>query len=398
MALACALSQALGGQARIVLLDRTPQGSAGAAPVTDPRASALSAASRHVLSRLGIWSDVADEAQPVTAIEITDSPLEAGLRPVLLTYDNHLAATGEPASHILPNAILLHALSRAVLRAPGVTLRAPAEIVGLSQRGGGLATLQLSDGREIAASVIVAADGRQSPVREAAGIRCVGWRYAQTGIVTTVAHERPHGGVAVQHFLPAGPFAILPLTGDRSCITWSEAAAEAERILARDDAGFLDEVDRRFGGRLGDIRLAGPRRSWPLDMHLARRFIAPRVALIGDAAHGVHPIAGQGLNLALRDVAALAECIVESLRLGLDAGDAMALERYERWRRLDATLSTATFDTLNRLFSNDLGLLRSAREAGLGLVDRIPALKRLLVEEAAGLTGELPRLVRGEPI
>jgi 2-octaprenyl-6-methoxyphenol hydroxylase len=231
-----------------------------------------------------------------------------------------------------------------------------------------------------------------------AGIKTVGWDYPQAGIVTVVAHERPHGGKAVQHFLPAGPFAILPLTGNRSCITWSENREEAERILALDDAGFLAEIDRRFGGKLGALSLTGPRQSWPLSLHLARALVASRVALVGDAAHVVHPLAGQGLNLALRDVAALAEVLADAARVGLDLGDATALARYERWRRFDSWMSAAAFDGLNRLFSNDVTLLRSAREFGLGLVDRLPGLKQMFVTEAAGLSGEVPRLLKGEAV
>jgi 2-octaprenyl-6-methoxyphenol hydroxylase len=224
----------------------------------------------------------------------------------------------------------------------------------------------------------------------------VRWSYPQVGIVTTVRHAEPHHGRAVQHFLPAGPFAILPLTNNRSCITWTEKAEVARAILARDDAGFLAEVEKRFDYRLGAVTLAGPRASWPLDMHVARALVADRFALIGDAAHGVHPIAGQGLNLGLRDVAALTEVVADAARLGLDIGSAAVLERYERWRRLDAAVSAATFDALNRLFSNDSTLLRSARDFGLGLVERMPALKQLFVTEAAGLTGEVPKLLRGE--
>jgi len=235
-------------------------------------------------------------------------------------------------------------------------------------------------------------------MREAAGIKIIGWNYAQTGIVTTVRHDRPHQGRAVQHFLPAGPFAILPLTGNRACITWTEDAREAARILALDDAGFVAEVEKRFGGKLGAIALDGPRQSWPLELHLARRYVGPRFALVGDAAHGVHPLAGQGLNLAFRDVAALTEVVVEAVRLGFDAGDAQALTRYERWRRFDSAISAATFDGINRLFANDATLLRSAREVGLGVVDRIPALKRFFVSEAAGLTGNVPRLLKGEAV
>jgi 2-octaprenyl-6-methoxyphenol hydroxylase len=235
-------------------------------------------------------------------------------------------------------------------------------------------------------------------LREAAGIKIVGWGYGQTGIVTTIAHSRPHGARAVQHFLPGGPFAILPLPENRSCITWSEDAAEAQRILALDDMAFLAEVEKRVGGRLGTLELAGPRQSWPLEMHLARSYVARRFVVIGDAAHGVHPIAGQGLNLAFRDVAALTEVLADAARLGLDLGNGEVLARYERWRRFDSAVSAATFDGLNRLFSNDWTLVRAARDFGLGLVDRMPGLKAFFVREAAGLSGELPRLLKGEPV
>jgi 2-octaprenyl-6-methoxyphenol hydroxylase len=259
-------------------------------------------------------------------------------------------------------------------------------------------TVDLADGSRLRAALLVAADGRRSRLREAAGIKMVSWSYPQTGIVVTVRHEKPHHGRAVQHFLPGGPFAILPLTGNRSCITWTEGADRAREILALDDAGFLGEVDRRFDYRLGGVALAGPRAGWPLDMHLARAIVADRFALIGDAAHGVHPIAGQGLNLGLRDVAALAEVIADAARLGLDIGSLATLERYERWRRLDSAISAAAFDALNRLFSNDVTVLRTARDFGLGLVDRMPGLKQLFVAEAAGLTGEVPKLLRGHAL
>jgi 2-octaprenyl-6-methoxyphenol hydroxylase len=244
----------------------------------------------------------------------------------------------------------------------------------------------------------VAADGRTSRLREAAGIGVVGWTYAQVGIVATVGHKRPHRGRAVQHFLPSGPFAILPLPGNRACITWTEEEQEGRRIAALDDAGFLVEVEKRFGFRLGEIELLGLRGLWPLEMHLARALAAPRLALIGDAAHVVHPIAGQGLNLGLRDVAALTEVVADAARLGLDIGSAIVLARYERWRRTDAAISAAAFDGLNRLFSNDWAVLRTARSAGLGIVERLPALKQFFVAEAAGLTGEVPKLLRGERV
>ena len=213
-----------------------------------------------------------------------------------------------------------------------------------------------------------------------------------------VSHSRSHGGRAVQHFLPAGPFAILPMTGNRSSIVWTEHKARAAEILRGGDAAFLSELTTRFGHRLGDIAVVGPWQSFPIDMQLARSFVADRFALIGDAAHVVHPLAGQGLNIGMRDVAALTETIVEAARLGLDIGAATQLERYERWRRFDSAFSAAVMDGLNRLFSNDNAPLRALRDFGLGVVDRAPALKRFLAREAAGATGEVPRLLKGERI
>jgi 2-octaprenyl-6-methoxyphenol hydroxylase len=392
LAIACALSDALGPSFKIALTERVA--SASARP--DARAFALSAASKHLLEAIGVWPAIAADAQPVADIEITDSSLEAGVRPVLLTYDNNTQA-GEPATYIVPVGPLTAALRAKAEACSSITMLVPAEATGFTTDETG-ARVQLAGGREIIASLVVAADGRKSPLREAAGIKVIGWNYAQTGIVTTVRHERPHQGRAVQHFLPAGPFAILPLTGNRACTTWTEDAREAARILALDDAGFLAEVEKRFGGKLGAVALDGPRQSWPLELHLARRYVGPRFALVGDAAHGVHPLAGQGLNLAFRDVAALTEVVVEAVRLGFDAGDAQALTRYERWRRFDSAISAATFDGINRLFASDATLLRSAREVGLGVVDRIPALKRFFVSEAAGLTGDVPRLLKGEAV
>jgi 2-octaprenyl-6-methoxyphenol hydroxylase len=394
LALGCALSQALGPRLKIALID--PGTGSDAAAQSDSRASALSAGSKRMLDVLGVWTSVAAEAQPVASIEITDSSLEAGVRPVLLTYDNTTGA-GEPATYIVPNNVLNQALRAAVSRIPSVQHISPSAARDF-EVGETEVRVRLGDGAELAASLLVSAEGRNSQLREAAGIKVVGWDYPQIGIVTTVRHERPHQARAVQHFLPAGPFAILPLKGDRACITWTEDAGEARRILALDDAGFLEEVDKRFGGKLGTVTLDGPRQSWPLKMHLARRYVGRRFALVGDAAHGVHPLAGQGLNLAFRDVAALTEAVTDAVRLGFDPGDAQALLRYERWRRFDSVISAATFDGLNRLFANDLTLLRSGRELGLGLVDRIPALKRFFVGEAAGLTGELPRLLKGEAV
>jgi 2-octaprenyl-6-methoxyphenol hydroxylase len=244
----------------------------------------------------------------------------------------------------------------------------------------------------------VAADGARSAIRERAGIATHGWDYGQSGIVTTVAHEREHKGRAEEHFLPAGPFAILPLKGKRSSLVWTEASAEADRIIALPDDAFLAELEKRFGLHLGDIAIAGPRRAFPLGLAVARSFIGERLALVGDAAHVIHPIAGQGLNMGLKDVAALAEVIVDAARLGLDPGAAHVLERYQRWRRFDTMTMGVATDGLNRLFSNRSDLLRVIRDVGLGLVDRAPALKHLFTREAAGLAGDVPRLLRGEAL
>jgi 2-octaprenyl-6-methoxyphenol hydroxylase len=213
-----------------------------------------------------------------------------------------------------------------------------------------------------------------------------------------VKFEEPHNGVAIQHFLPGGPFAILPLTANRACITWSAGKEEAARMAALDDVGFLSELDLRIGGRFGAIALDGPRQSWPLDLRLPRRLISPRFALVGDAAHGVHPIAGQGVNLAFRDAAAMVEVLADAGRIGLDLGNGTHLERYQRWRRFDSTMSASLYDGLNRAFSADSMVLRAGRGAALGVLDRIPSLKDMIISEAAGVTGDLPKLARGEAV
>lgn len=393
LAMALALAEGLGPTARIALV--TPQ-AAPLAPRAGARAVALSAAAIRMLDQLGVWSLCAGEAQPVTAIDITDSSLEAGIRPVLLSYDNVLGSA-EPASQIVPDGALDFALSTAVSSRPAIERIAGSTIASFISGPFGV-NVSLSSGRTLAAPLLIAADGRRSGLRDMAGIRTTGWPYHQTGITVITRHERPHEGRAVQHFLPSGPFAMLPLPGNRTCITWTEEEKEAIRLMALEDAAFLAELERRAGGRLGAFTLEGQRQSWPLDVFIARTFIAPRFALVGDAAHGVHPIAGQGLNLGLRDVAALAEVLTDAARVGLDIGHGSVLDGYERWRRFDTLTSAAGFDALNRLFSTPSGLRRAAREAGLGLVDRMPGLKRHLVAEAAGDTGNVPRLMRGERI
>jgi 2-octaprenyl-6-methoxyphenol hydroxylase len=256
----------------------------------------------------------------------------------------------------------------------------------------------LGDSTAISVGLLVAADGARSRLREHAGIATRGWSYGQSAIVTTVAHERSHEGRAEEHFLPGGPFAILPLRHNRSSIVWTEETAEAERIVALPEGDFHDELEKRFGLRLGEITVTEPRRAYPLGLWVARSFIADRLALIGDSAHVIHPIAGQGLNMGLRDVAALAEAVVDAVRLGVDPGDADVLERYQRWRRFDTMTMCVSTDGLNRLFSNRSDTLRLLRDLGLGVVERLPALKRLFIREAAGLVGDVPKLLRGETL
>ena len=393
LSLALALTQALEG-IRIAIVDPAPR-EPDEPLLDDPRAFSLSASSRRLLEAIGIWPMIADAAQPVARIEVTDSELDAGIRPTLLTYSNEIE-DGSAASFIVMGAPLRGALDAVARETPEITF-ITATATGY-EAGAHDACVKLAGGGSVRGSLVVAAEGRRSTLREAAGIKLVTWDYDQTGIVVTIAHERPHEGRAVQHFLPSGPFAILPLPGNRSCITRSETTGETRRFLALEGAAFLRVVDKRCCGMLGSLSLAGPRASWPLSMHLARNYVAPRLALIGDTAHGVHPIAGQGLNLGLRDVAALAQVIAEAMRVGLEPGNAETLRQYERWRRFDSTVSTLAFDGLNRLFSNDWTLVRAARDVGLGVVDRLPFVKRMLVSEAAGVTGDVPRLLRGEPL
>ncbi|MEQ1612573.1 MAG: FAD-dependent monooxygenase, partial [Hyphomicrobiaceae bacterium] len=309
LSVALGLAREIGPDLRIAVVDRAagpaqPPATEGA----DPRASAISAGSINLLRALGIWRQVEDAATPVTSIELTDSSLNAGVRRPLLTYDN-VAADGEPASYILPNAELAVALERSVTACASITRVFSASVSGF-QTDAGRSVVVFDDGRRFETEFAIAADGRRSGLREAAGIGTVGWDYDQTGIVTTITHDADHHNRAIQHFLPGGPFALLPLKGGhRSCITWSETATEAKRIMALDNAAFLEEVDVRVAGRLDTVKLDGPRKSWPLEAHLARSYIGTRLAVIGDAAHGVHPIGGQGLNLGFRDVAALIECI-----------------------------------------------------------------------------------------
>jgi len=389
LALALALRQGLGSSFRIVVAD--PAFAADAR--TDPRASAIAAAARRMFETLGVWDAVVANAQPILDMIVTDSKLKDAVRPVFLTFAGEVEPD-EPFAHMIENAPLNAALA-AKARMLGIDLRATA-VTGFEHHG--RIIVSFGDGGATSASLLVAADGARSRVREQAGIASHGWSYGQSAIVTTVAHEREHDGRAEEHFLPAGPFAILPLKGRRSSLVWTETDAEAARIIALPETEFHAELERRFGLHLGEIGVAGARHAYPLGLFIARSFVAERIALAGDAAHVIHPIAGQGLNMGLRDVAALAEAIVDAARLGLDPGGADVLERYQRWRRFDTMAMGVATDGLNRLFSNESDVLRLMRDVGLGLVDRMPALKSFFIREAAGVTGEVPKLLRGEAL
>jgi 2-octaprenyl-6-methoxyphenol hydroxylase len=390
LALAIALRQGLGEAFNVTVIDP------GLAHATskDPRASAIAAAARRLFEAIEVWDAVAADAQPILDMVVTDSKLDDVVRPTFLTFGGEVEE-GEAFAHMVENRHLVDALV-AKAKELGIDLRA-GSVMGFENAGSAI-NVALAGGETISARLLVGADGARSQIRERAGIATHGWSYDQSAIVTTVAHERDHNGRAEEHFLPAGPFAILPLTGKRCSIVWTEDTREAERIIALPDDQFHAELEKRFGLQLGDIAVAGPRRAFPLGLFTARRFIAERLALIGDAAHIIHPIAGQGLNMGLRDVAALAEAIVDAARLGLDIGAADVLERYQRWRRFDTMTMGVATDGLNRLFSNHSDVLRLARDIGLGLVERLPALKRIFIREAAGFTGEVPKLLKGEAL
>ena len=393
LALGIALRQALGENFAVTIAD--PAFARG--HMADTRASAIAAAARRLFQIIGVWEQVADEAQPILDMVVTDSRLEDVVRPAFLSFGGEVAH-GEPFAHMIENGPLMRALMDKA-QETGVDLRA-ARVTDFSvpSSASHRIEVELSDGARISARLLVGADGARSAIREHAGIATHGWDYGQSGIVTTVAHERDHHGRAEEHFLPAGPFAILPLKGRRSSLVWTEETREAERIIALEDAQFQAELERRFGLHLGEIKAEGPRRAFPLGLAVARSFIAERIALVGDAAHVIHPIAGQGLNMGLKDIAALAEAIVDAARLGLDPGGAGVLDHYQRWRRFDTMAMGIATDGLNRLFSNRSEILRAVRDLGLGLVDRVPALKHLFIREAAGLVGDVPKLLRGEAL
>nr|WP_251133975.1 FAD-dependent monooxygenase [Rhodomicrobium sp. Az07] len=398
LALARALEASAPGAFAIAVIEQRTL----AAATADPRTVALTASAKAMLEATGIWERIADKAEPIRRIVLTDSPLESPVRPGLIGLDADDTPTGAPTAYVIENAALLPALLASLEGLPNVSFFAPDAIDHFETRDE-VVSIGLRSGAALSARLLVAADGRNSAARETIGIGTQSWPSDKVGIVATVGTERPHNGTAWQHFLPAGPFAILPMTtapdgGNRASVVWTEDAAVARGILAQDRETVLTELSRRFGPELGALTLLSNPLAFPLSMVLAREFVRPRFALVGDAAHGLNWIAGQGLNHGLKDVAALAETLVDAARLGLDIGDVTILRRYERWRRFDVVTSAFSGAALNAFFSNDWTGLRMLRNAGLRTLDGIGRLKTLFMNEAAGRTGEVPKLLRGEAL
>jgi 2-octaprenyl-6-methoxyphenol hydroxylase len=399
--LALALTQ---GGLSVAIVDVTAPDTR-AAPTFDGRTSAVAFANFRQWRALGVGEGLSAQAQAITDILITDGPAPGAGRgppiPAFLHFDVDEVASetcGEPLGWVLENRHIRAALNAALAQSPVATVLGALDGVSADAAG---AAVTLRDGQTLRAAVVIGADGRASRVRTASRIGVQGWAYNQSSVSTTLALEQPHGGVAHQHFLPGGPLAILPLVGDasaehRASLVWTELTSRADALVAASTQAFEAHLARRFGEMLGRPRLIGPRVAYPLRLQVADRITGDRTALIGDAAHVIHPIAGQGLNLGLKDVGALAEVLIAAARIGEDIGSAMVLDRYARWRRFDgAGLAMAT-DLLTRLFSNDLAPLRLARDLGLTAVNRMPRLRRLFMQEAGAGLGDLPRLLRGE--
>ncbi len=377
---------------RVCIIDRLPRDTRTDTGF-DGRSYALALASVRLLRAVGLWADVAEHAQPMLQIKVTDGRAGEGAAPWMMHFD-HAEIEEGAMGQMVEDRHLRAAVLKHLDQSDRITQISGEAVVAQSPAPDGI-TLTLSSGKTVRSRLVIGADGRASGTAERAGIKRTGWPYGQTAVVCAVRHEQPHGGVAHQFFMPNGPLAILPLTHNRSSIVWSETDTRAQMLAALPDDAFLDELRPAFGSFLGEIALEGQRFTYPLNLTLAESLIADRIALVGDAAHGVHPIAGQGLNAGLRDVAALVDVLSDAKRTGQDFGGRQVLQAYQQWRRFDtATLALAT-DTFNRLFSNDNPLLRAARDMGMGVVNAIPGLRRGFVREAAGLTGDLPSLMRG---
>ncbi|MDG1431997.1 MAG: UbiH/UbiF/VisC/COQ6 family ubiquinone biosynthesis hydroxylase [Paracoccaceae bacterium] len=362
----------------------------------DGRSYALALASKRLLQAIGVWEAVEDQSQPMLDIKVSDGRAGEGAGPFFLHFDHREIEEG-PMGYMLEDRYLRRALLEAMDREPRITQCFDARVEAQTISANGV-LVSLADGTVRTGRMLVGADGRSSSTAQRAGIGRTGWGYGQTALVACVAHEHPHEGVAHQFFMPPGPLAILPLPGNRSSIVWSETDVRAQEIHALNEEDYLDVLRPRFGDFLGDISLQGARFTYPLNLTLANSFIGDRLALIGDAAHGMHPIAGQGLNAGLRDVGALAEVISDAANRGENFANALVLKRYQQWRRFDtATLAVAT-DGVNKLFSNDNPILRVGRDIGMGIVNAMPGLRRSFIREAAGLTGDLPKLLKGQSL
>jgi 2-octaprenyl-6-methoxyphenol hydroxylase len=357
----------------------------------DGRTTALAFCSKQVLAGAGVWPHMAEDAEPILDIRVVDQE-----SPLFLHYDHTDVGIG-PFGWIADNAVIRRALFARVAELPNLRHIVPASVTRIERDAGG-AKVTLADGRVVKARLVVGADGKNSFCRKSAGITVTTWAYDQSAMICNIAHDQPHGGVAVEKFLPGGPFAILPMTDNRSSIVWSEKKALVPKYLDMSTEAFTAELQRRVGTWLGPIRVVTKRSAWPLSVLHADSYVAPRLALVGEAAHAMHPIAGQGLNMGLRDVAALAEVIVDAHRLGLDVGGPEPLARYQRWRRFDNLSLITVTDLLTRLFSNDFGPLKLARDLGMAAVNRMPPLKKFFMRHAMGMVGELPRMIRGEPL
>lgn len=398
---AFALAAAQGGL-KVALVDPQPF-EAQMAPTFDGRSTAIAYSTFRMLDALGVGESLRPHACRMDHILVTDGrrPGAASRRPsaAFLRFDADEIADrtdGEPLGYMVENRRIRAALAEAVTRA-GLAVLAPASVADVQVDAGGAAVV-LADGSRLRAALAVGAEGRGSRVRAAAGVQTLGWGYGQSGVVATVGLGRDHGNVAHEYFLPDGPFAILPLTEQRASLVWTESTRRAEALKTASDAAFHAHLMRRFGAFLDGVTVQGPRFVYPLSLSLAERLTAPRVALIGDAAHAVHPVAGQGLNMGLKDAAALAEVLIEAARNGEDIGAETVLDRYARWRRFDNTALAAGFDGFVRLFSNDLPPVRLARDLGMAAVNRIGPLRRAFMQEAGGGLGDLPRLLRGQPV
>lgn len=391
---AAALALAQIGQ-DVILIDAQPK-EIFKAPEFDGRGYALALTSKNMLNVLGVWAEVADNSCPMLDIKVSDGRAGEGAGPFFVHFD-HTEIEEGPMGYMLEDRFLRQALLRAIEKNPTILHLDQTTVVDQTIDAGGV-SVELASGKTLTAKLLIGCDGRKSQVAARAGIKRSGHDYNQTSLVCAIKHELAHNNTAHQFFMPSGPLAILPLNDNCSSIVWTETTERAAEISAMNDADYMACLRPCFGDFLGEISLKGGRFSYPLNLTLAERFMDHRVALVGDAAHGVHPLAGQGLNLGLRDIAALTEVLANAARRGEDIGTVNVLQRFQQWRRFDTSASVISTDTVNKLFSNDNPLLRTVRDLGLGVVNATPNLRRGLIRQAAGLTGDLPKMLQGKMV